>query len=156
MKVHLGSHKKKRLITEINMVPFIDVVLVLLIIFMILSPFIAQSQIPVSLPRAAGQPGDDDTPLKLKITRDGDYYVGDQRVLRNNLSEKLAQAVALNPRRAVLIEADRDVSFKNVVLALDAAQKLKSVKVGVAVLPTSEDLDKTPTGKNDTSNLDKP
>jgi biopolymer transport protein ExbD len=116
MKVHLGSHKKKRLITEINMVPFIDVVLVLLIIFMILSPFIAQSQIPVNLPRAAGQPGDDDTPLKLKITRDGDYYVGDQRVLRNNLAEKLAQAVALKSQRAVLIEADRDVSFKNVVL----------------------------------------
>ena len=155
MKVHLGSHKKKRLITEINMVPFIDVVLVLLIIFMILSPFIAQSQIPVNLPRDAGQPGDDDTPLKLKITRDGDYYVGDQRVLRNDLPEKLAQAVALHPRRAVLIEADRDVSFKNVVLALDAAQKLKSVKVGVAVLTTSDEKEKSPAGKDDKSKLDK-
>lgn len=143
MKVHLGSHKKKRLITEINMVPFIDVVLVLLIIFMILSPFIAQSQIPVNLPRAAGTPSDDDTPLKLKITRDGDYYVGDQRVLRNNLAEKLADTVLKGQRRAVLIEADRDVSFKNVVLALDAAQKLKAVKVGVAVLPT-EDTSATP------------
>lgn len=140
MKVHLGSHKKKRLITEINMVPFIDVVLVLLIIFMILSPFIAQSQIPVSLPRAAGQPGDDDAPLKVKITKDGDYYVGDQRVLRNDLAEKLTQAVTRNNRRAVLIEADRDVSFKNVVLALDAAQKLKAVKVGVAVLNTTDTL----------------
>ncbi|MBK8575560.1 MAG: biopolymer transporter ExbD [Elusimicrobia bacterium] len=146
MKVHLGSHKKKHLITEINMVPFIDVVLVLLIIFMILSPFIAQSQIPVSLPRAAGQPGDDDAPLKVKITKDGDYYVGDQRVLRNNLAEKLTQDIARNNRRAVLIEADRDVSFKNVVLALDAAQKLNAVKVGVAVLPT-EDIDAAPPKK---------
>jgi biopolymer transport protein TolR len=151
MKVHLGSHKKKRLITEMNMVPFIDVVLVLLIIVMILSPFIAQSQIPVSLPRAAGQPGEDDTPLKVKITKDGDYYVGDQRVLRNALSEKLTQAVARHNSRAVLIEADRDVSFKNVVLALDAAQKLKSVKVGVAVLTTPEEPNKTPDFKNDTS-----
>jgi biopolymer transport protein TolR len=155
MKVHLGSHKKKRLITEINMVPFIDVVLVLLIIFMILSPFIAQSQIPVSLPRAAGQPGDDDAPLKVKITKDGDYYVGDQRVLRNDLAEKLTQAVTRNNRRAILIEADRDVSFKNVVLALDAAQKLKSVKVGVAVLTTSEEMEKNPAGKDDKSKLDK-
>jgi biopolymer transport protein ExbD len=106
---------------------------------MILSPFIAQSQIPVSLPRAAGQPGDDDTPLKVKITKDGDYYVGDQRVLRNNLAEKLSETVLKSGRRAILIEADRDVSFKNVVLALDAAQKLKSVKVGVAVLPTEEE-----------------
>lgn len=138
MKVHLGSHKKKRLITEMNMVPFIDIVLVLLIIFMILSPFIGQSQIPVNLPRAAGQPSDDDAPLKVKITKEGDYYVGNQRVLRNNLAEKLTHALSLNARRAVLIEADRDVSFKNVVLALDAAQKIKAVKVGVAVLPTEE------------------
>jgi len=143
MKVHLGSHKKKRLITEINMVPFIDIMLVLLIIFMILSPFIAQSQIPVNLPRAAGQPGEDDSPLKVKITKDGDYYLGDQRVLRNDFAKKLEQAVSLNTRHAVLIEADRDVSFKNVVLALDAAQKLKNVKVGVAVL-TTEDPDKAP------------
>lgn len=151
MKVHLGSHKKKRLITEINMVPFIDVVLVLLIIFMILSPFIAQSQIPVNLPRAAGTPGDDDAPLKLKITRDGDYYVGDRRVLRNNLAETLADTVLKGQRRAVLIEADRDVSFKNVVLALDAAQKLKAVKVGVAVLAT-DDAPATPA----TNKLNKP
>jgi biopolymer transport protein ExbD len=139
MKVHLGSHKKKRLITEINMVPFIDVVLVLLIIFMILSPFIAQSQIPVNLPRAAGQPGDDDAPLRVKITQDGDYYVGDRRVLRNDLPDLLAQALRNNARRAVLIEADRDVSFKNVILALDAAQKSKAAKVGVAVLTSAEE-----------------
>lgn len=156
MKVHLGSHKKKRLITEINMVPFIDIVLVLLIIFMILSPFIAQSQIPVNLPRAAGQPGEDDAPLKVKITKDGDYYLGDQRVLRNDFAKKLEQAVSGNVRRAVLIEADRDVSFKNVVLALDAAQKLKSIKVGVAVLTTSEEPDKTSAQKNDGAKLDKP
>jgi biopolymer transport protein ExbD len=139
MKVHLGSHRKKRLITEINMVPFIDVVLVLLIIFMIMSPFIAQSQIPVNLPRAAGQPGDDDEPLRIKITREGDYYLGDRRVLRNDLPEKLNLALQTNARRAVLIEADRDVSFKNVVLALDAAQKVKASKVGVSVLATEEE-----------------
>jgi biopolymer transport protein ExbD len=144
MKVHLGSHKKKRLITEINMVPFIDVVLVLLIIFMIVSPFIAQSQVPVNLPRAAGQPGDADNPLRVKITREGDYYIGDQRVLRNNFSQSLDQAIAQNNQRAILIEADRDVSFKNVILALDAAQKLKAVKVGVAVLTTPEEPEETP------------
>lgn len=134
--------RRKRMITEINMVPFIDIVLVLLIIFMILSPFLAQSQIPVNLPRAATtRPGDDENPLRLRITRDGDYYLGDQRILRDALPAKLAETAL--PGRAVLIEADRDVSFKNVVLALDAAQKLKAVKVGVAVLTASPD-DKTP------------
>lgn len=134
--------RRKRMITEINMVPFIDIVLVLLIIFMILSPFLAQSQIPVNLPRAATtRPGDDENPLRLRITRDGDYFLGDQRILRDDLPAKLAETA--QPGRAVLIEADRDVSFKNVVLALDAAQKLKAVKVGVAVLTATAD-DKKP------------
>ncbi len=136
----MGPVRRRRLITEINMVPFIDIVLVLLIIFMILSPFLAQSQIPVNLPRAATtRPGDDESPLRLRITRAGDYYLGDARVLRNNLEDDLARA--LTPGKAVLIEADRDVSFKNVVLALDAAQKLKAVKVGVAVLTAEPEPD---------------
>jgi biopolymer transport protein ExbD len=76
--------RRKRMITEINMVPFIDIVLVLLIIFMILSPFLAQSQIPVNLPRAATtRPGDDENLLRFRITRDGDYYLGDKRILRD-------------------------------------------------------------------------
>lgn len=134
--------RRKRLITEINMVPFIDIVLVLLIIFMILSPFLAQSQIPVNLPRAAtSRPGDDENPFRLRVTRDGDYYLGDGRVLRDDLPSRLAQQVPAG--RALLIEADRDVSFKNVVLALDAAQKLVGVKVGVAVL-TARPEDSTP------------
>ena len=146
--------RRKRMITEINMVPFIDIVLVLLIIFMILSPFLAQSQIPVNLPRAATtRPGDDENPLRLRITRDGDYYLGDRRILRDDLPAKLAETA--QPGRAVLIEADRDVSFKNVVLALDAAQKLKSVKVGVAVLTTSDEKEKSPAGNDDKSKLDK-
>lgn len=129
----METQRRRKMITEINMVPFIDVVLVLLIIFMILSPFLAQSQIPVNLPQATtSRPGAEENPLRLRVTRDGDYYLGDKRILRNDLETQLTQSVA--PGRAVLIEADRDVTFKNVVLALDAAQKLKSVKVGVAVL----------------------
>jgi len=146
VKVRLGSHKKKHLISEINMVPFIDVVLVLLIIFMILSPFIGQAQIPVQLPRAASvSAGDNDNPLHLRITKAGDYYIGDTRVLRNKLEAQLTLTLKKTPQRAVLIEADRDVSFKNVVLALDVTQKLKTPKVGVAVLttdPTSETKDR--------------
>ena len=128
------ADRRKRLITDINMVPFIDVVLVLLIIFMILSPFLAQSQIKVNLPKAAtGKAGEDDDPVKMQITRSGDFYIGRDRVLRSQIEEALKAALAKKTSRAVLIEADRDTSFKTVVLGLEAAEKAEAGKVGVAV-----------------------
>lgn len=131
------SGPRKKLLTEINMVPFIDVVLVLLIIFMIMSPFIAQSQIAVRLPKAvSAQSGSDDNAVTVQVTRDGDFSIGGHRVLRKELSAKLGEALDRHPKRIVLIEADRDVSFKNVVLALDAAEQLEASKVGVGVLQT--------------------
>jgi biopolymer transport protein ExbD len=134
-----SSTRRKRLITEINMVPFIDVVLVLLIIFMILSPFLSQSQIPVKLPRAESNRSlDDDTPLKVHVTRDGDYYIGGKRVLRAQVKDGLRRALAADRRRAVLIEADRDAPFKNVVVALDAAEQAEAARVGVAVQNSSQ------------------
>ncbi len=135
----VAHHKKKKLLTEINMVPFIDIVLVLLIIFMILSPFLAQSKIPVNLPQVTTErPADVDSPLKIQVTREGDFHLEGRRILRNSIEEELRKALAANPARPVLIEADRDVSFKHVVLALDAAEACKAAKVGVAVLaPTS-------------------
>jgi biopolymer transport protein ExbD len=130
---------RKRLITEINMVPFIDIVLVLLIIFMILSPFLAQSQIKVNLPKAStGTGADSDDPVKLQITRSGDFYLGKDRILRNQIEEKVRAALGKTRSKAVLIEADRDTSFKTVVLALEAAEKSAAAKVGVAVYTEEE------------------
>jgi biopolymer transport protein ExbD len=135
----LGHHHKKKLLTEINMVPFIDVVLVLLIIFMILSPFLTQSQIPVNLPKAStNKPSDADQPVRLQITRDGDFFIGGQRILRAQLRDKIRAALGRSPTRAILIESDRDVSFKNVIVALDAAEQSDAAKVGVAVLNSPE------------------
>ena len=125
---------KKRLLTEINMVPFIDVVLVLLIIFMILSPFLAQSQIPVNLPFAVTHlPPDQTDPLKIQVTRQGDFYIGGGRVLRADVRRRLQRLLREDPQKPVLIEADKDVAFENVVVALDAAEQERATKVGVAI-----------------------
>jgi biopolymer transport protein TolR len=134
------GRKKRGLMTEINMVPFIDVVLVLLIIFMVVSPFLAQSEMPIRLPRAlSGQPTQGDDPLKVRVAAGGDVFLGAERVIRTELEGKLKSALAARPGLPVLIEADRDVSFKNVVFALDAAERAGAVKVGVAVENPAED-----------------
>jgi biopolymer transport protein ExbD len=126
------TRKKGALLTEINMVPFIDIVLVLLIIFMIVSPFLSQSEMPIRLPRALSGQSAPDEPLKVRVTKDGDLYVGAERVIRTDLEARLKAALG-GADKAVLIEADRDVSFKNVVFALDAAERVGAGKVGVAV-----------------------
>jgi biopolymer transport protein ExbD len=135
------GHRKKTLLTEINMVPFIDIVLVLLIIFMIVSPFLSQSEMPIRLPRAlSGMAVQSDEPLKVRVTKDGDYYLGARRILRNDVEAELKSALAGAPGKAVMIEADRDVGFKSVVVALDAAERVGAAKVGVAVEnPSSEE-----------------
>jgi biopolymer transport protein ExbD len=134
---------RRKLVTEINMIPFIDVVLVLLIVFMILSPFLSQGEIPVNLPRiSAKNPTESDDPINVRITKDGDFYLGKDRVLRVDIEPRLKGLLTSNAKKAVLIQADRDVSFKNVVLVLDAAQRLGALKVGVGVeqpRPGSED-----------------
>lgn len=126
--------RKKKILAEINMVPFIDIVLVLLIIFMVVSPFLAQSEMPIRLPRAlSGKDVQGDNPMKIRVTGTGDIYLGADRVIRSELEPQLRALVQANPGQAVLIEADRDVSFKNVVFALDTAERVGAAKVGVAV-----------------------
>ena len=130
-----GHHKKKKaLITEINMVPFIDVVLVLLIIFMIVSPFLTQSQIPVNLPQASvGKTPSSDNPIKVQITKDGRFFINNLGAARADFLARLRTALLQAESKTVLIEADKDVAFEDVVLALDAAEQMEAAKVGVAV-----------------------
>jgi biopolymer transport protein ExbD len=134
-----SSRKRRRLLTEINMVPFIDIVLVLLIIFMVVSPFLAQSEMPIRLPQAlSGTAAQADQPLTVRVTKDGDYYLAGKRVLRNDVETEIKTALQGTPGRAVMIEADRDTGFKSVVTALDAAERAGAAKVGVAVENTPQ------------------
>jgi biopolymer transport protein ExbD len=135
--MHITGRGKK-LLTEINMVPFIDIVLVLLIIFMILSPLLVQSQIQVNLPQAVSiTAAQSDQPVKVQVTHDGSVYISDRLVPVDRIEQGLKLALMAAKQRAVIIEADKTVPFENVVRVLDAAEQLEAVKVGVAVLPQS-------------------
>ncbi|HOW27000.1 MAG TPA: biopolymer transporter ExbD [Elusimicrobiota bacterium] len=126
--------KSKKLLTEINMVPFIDIVLVLLIIFMIMSPFLAQTQITINLPKAVSHDSTvDDAPIKIQVTKDGQFYLQGQRVARAKLEGSLQRSLKSNSSKTVLIEADKDVLFDHVVYVLDLTKKQEAVKVGVGV-----------------------
>lgn len=120
---------------EINMIPLIDVALVLLIIFMVISPILVESQLHVNVPKVVSASNSEETALKVEIAADGSMAF--QGKLANRTTLRLALQAALPPghRASLLIQADKDVRFDDVVYVMDLAKQLKVEKLGVSVLP---------------------
>ena len=111
----------RRPMAEINVVPYIDVMLVLLVIFMITAPLITAG-VQVDLPEASAEPLDakDEPPLIASIDASGNYYLSvgesqDQALEPHELVELVIAHRKLNPNSQVLINGDRNVSYDKVV-----------------------------------------
>ena len=129
------SSSRRRTISEINMVPFIDVMLVLLIIFMVTAPLITPSVVDLpSVGKAAKQP---DQVVQIVIGKDESLDLKTQdKTVRIGLRDiaaavNLAQAGAANP--AVVISADRNVKYEAVVQVMDTLQRAGVQRVGLSV-----------------------
>ncbi len=125
----------RRTINEINMVPFIDVMLVLLIIFMVTAPLIAPSVIDLpSVGKARRQP---DAVIQLLIGKDESVTmnVGDKatRLDLQNLARSVSQAQAGLANSAVVISADRSLRYETVVRVMDTLQRAGVPRVGLSV-----------------------
>jgi len=118
------------------MIPLIDVSLIILIIFMVITPFLVQSQIQVSLPRAStGTKGGDDNVLKVQLAANGEMTVDGKPVKPGRLEKELILRFSKSYKKTVLVEADKAVPVERVVQVLDAAKKLGAGKIGIAVKP---------------------
>jgi biopolymer transport protein TolR len=127
---------KYRIVAEINMIPFIDVVLVILIIFMVMTPFLIKAQIKVNLPPAGStEKVDDQKSLTVQVDKAGDIFLEGQKVPPEGLAAELRQRIKSPQVQSMQIEADRDVAFEHVVTVLDAGKKAGVVKMGVSVKP---------------------
>ncbi len=124
---------------EINLVPLIDVILVLIIFFVITTTFDARSTLQLQLPNAKGEPAADQTKsLSVLINAEGRYFVGDQEVLRTDI-DALKQALTLagggDRARPVLLRADARTPHQAVVTALDALGQLGFRTISIATAP---------------------
>jgi len=125
---------------EINVVPYIDVMLVLLIIFMVTAPMLSQG-IKVDLPKAGAEPiqPDDLEPLVLSIDRDGLMYlnIGDpkQALDADRVLEVASAAMRREPERPVLVKADTTVAYGRVVEGMVLLQQSGAKKVGFVTQP---------------------
>ena len=133
MRIH---NLKKGIIADINMIPLIDVSLILLIIFMVITPFLVQSQIQVNLPKASeASRGADENVITIQLAANGSMTVEGKSVKFEKLARELTLRLSKSYKKTVLVQADRTVSIERVVTALDIAKKLGASKVGIGVSP---------------------
>jgi biopolymer transport protein TolR len=133
----MRKSRKRRLMAEINVVPYIDVMLVLLVIFMVTAPLLTQG-IDVQLPQAAADPivtQQNKEPLVLSIDADGDLYlsVGDKEeapLAAERVVELASAVLRRNPQTPVLLKADQRVPYGAVVQAMVLLQKAGAANVG--------------------------
>ena len=125
----------RRTIAEINMVPFIDVMLVLLIIFMVTAPMISPSVVDLpSVGKAAKQP---DKVIQIVINKDERLeLVSDGKTnsaTLTNIAPNVKQLVGEDNNTAVVISADRSVKYETVVQVMDSLQRAGIARVGLSV-----------------------
>jgi len=137
-----ASMKKRKLIGEINVVPYIDVMLVLLVIFMVTAPLLTQG-IEVDLPKANAEPIEsvpDHDPLVLSVDAEGNLYInaGDDED-KPSSGKKIVTIVGAvlesKPETPVYVKADRAVAYGNVVGAMVLLQQAGANHIGFVTDP---------------------
>ena len=136
---------KHRLMSEINVVPYIDVMLVLLIIFMITAPLLTQG-ISVDLPKAPAEALDpellkNNEPLVLSVDREGRFYlnIGDNvesPIEQDAIVERVSAVIRRNPETPVLVKGDENVPYGRVVIGAALLQQAGATKVGFLTDPS--------------------
>jgi biopolymer transport protein ExbD len=117
-------------ITAINVTPLVDVSLVLVIIFMVTTPFMTQSRLSVTLPKAATDEHKNEEYVTITIDKKGNTSVNEKPVYTpKELEQTIARKLMSNDDKVVVIKADMDVDHGTVIDAMDAAKKSKPKKI---------------------------
>ena len=141
------KHGRRKPMAEINVVPYIDVTLVLLIIFMITTPML-QTGVEVDLPQAESKTVEsegegDNPPIVVSIKEQGVYYIkvdngDDEPVLPEAINARVAAVLTNKPKTQVLINADRGVDYGTVVTVMAALKNAGVPTVGLMTKPEEQ------------------
>ncbi len=129
--------ERRRTMSEINVVPYIDVMLVLLVIFMVTAPLLTQG-VKVDLPQAASEPIESDNiePLVVTVDANGNYYlnIGEdpkRAIDHQALVNKVAAVLRHKPGTPVMVRGDKAVSYGRVITAMALLQRAGAPSVGL-------------------------
>ncbi|MCU0734168.1 MAG: protein TolR [Methylotetracoccus sp.] len=139
-----GRGSRRKPMAEINVVPYIDVTLVLLIIFMVTAPLL-QTGVDVDLPQADAKSIDPskDLPIIITINAEGTLFLdvgnqGDKPVGADELTAAVTTALAKKPELSVLVRGDRAVDYGRVITVMAALRKAGVANVGLMTSPVDE------------------
>jgi biopolymer transport protein TolR len=130
-----GLGREHRPLSEINVTPFVDVMLVLLIIFMVTAPMMQQG-LDVDLPETTTQPLRlQDEPLMLTVKKDGSVHLANVQVPIEELEEKMAAILEGRPDKEVYLRADKEAPYGAVVKVMAAARAGGAKSLGIVTEP---------------------
>jgi len=118
-------------LAEINVTPMVDVMLVLLVIFMVAAPLLTVG-VPINLPKSsAAQVTEPQQPLVVSINKDGETFIGDDKVIGDDLKTQLGQLAAQDPTRIVYVRGDRGIEYGTLMDLLGEVNSAGFAKVSL-------------------------
>jgi biopolymer transport protein TolR len=138
----ISSGGSDGLMSEINVTPLVDVMLVLLIIFMVTAPMMSQG-VNVDLPEASSDPlTSEKEPLVVSIDKSGTVYISELKVEVNYLQDKLRKILEGRENKEVFFKADKDVAYGIVVKVMAEIKAAGIEKLGMITVPPSDTTEK--------------
>ncbi len=129
------SFKRRKQMAEINVVPYIDVMLVLLVIFMITAPLLTQG-VDVELPTAESNPMPEETePMVVTVTVNGDMYIDETLRTAEEVQARAAAVQRRNPEARFLVRGDQSAEYRHIVKAMVLLQQAGVPRVGMVTEP---------------------
>ena len=132
-----GSRRIGGTMAEINIIPLVDVVLVLLLIFMLTAPMMYRG-IDVNLPRAAAKPTAVEERMVLTVTKERGFYLNDRRVTPTGLEDALRDAFRSKTDKTLYLKADAGLSYGAVIEAMDRVRRAGIERLGMVTEPVRE------------------
>lgn len=137
--------RKQRPMAEINITPFTDVILVLLVIFMITTPLILQSSIKVNLPNAkSAKANNGGEKANIVVDKKGSIYLDDKAVTKDELKVKIEAMYKSKPNIEVVLLSDKLSKFRDIVSVLDVMNEVGIKNINIATRLDSSDRIKAP------------
>ena len=120
-------------ISQINIVPFVDIVLVVLIIFMVTAPLVLKPSIDINLPKASTGDESPTTPLNITVARDGQVLLNGKVSSMEDITVYTTQLVQTQPETAAILAADKDVTLERLTEIIDIVKKAGVKKVAFSI-----------------------
>lgn len=120
-------------ISEINVVPLVDIILVVLIIFMVTAPMIMRPSIPVNLPKASSGESAEKTPFTITMSGDGRIFLNNKETDLAGILTAAQTEVSKNPEIQAIISADKDVAHGKVVSVMDTVKQGGVKKFAISI-----------------------